>query len=146
MTSAAQIEANRLNAALSCSPKLQKVRPAPPAITSSSASSPPRTVRPKETAEYTKLFKAPWKDLNPVGTVEQMLAVEIVRAAWRLHRCAIVEAEGGETPATQPSSTAPAPRPTTPCVAFSTICASSSPTAGSAPKSCATVSMRLTTA
>jgi hypothetical protein len=32
-----------------------------------------------------------------------MLAVEIVRAAWRLHRCAIVEAEGGETPANQPS-------------------------------------------
>jgi hypothetical protein len=58
-------------------------------------------VRPEEIAEYTKLSKALWKDLNPVGPVEQMLAVEIVRAAWRLHRCAISEAENGDNPAIQ---------------------------------------------
>jgi len=32
-----------------------------------------------------------------------MLAVEIVRAAWRLHRCALAEAEDGANPATQTS-------------------------------------------
>ena len=32
-----------------------------------------------------------------------MLAVEIVRAAWRIHRCATAEAEDGENPATQAS-------------------------------------------
>jgi hypothetical protein len=32
-----------------------------------------------------------------------MLAVEIVRAAWRLHRCAVAEAEDGADPATQAS-------------------------------------------
>jgi hypothetical protein len=60
-------------------------------------------VRPEETHEYTKLSKALWKDLNPVGAVEQMLAVEVVRAAWRLHRCTVTEAKDGETPATQAS-------------------------------------------
>jgi hypothetical protein len=82
MASAAQFEANRLKfgpfSAQNC-------------------------VRPEETQEYTKLSKALWKGLNPVGAVEQMLAVEIVRAAWRLHRCAVAEAKDGETPATQAS-------------------------------------------
>jgi hypothetical protein len=32
-----------------------------------------------------------------------VLAVEIVRAAWRLHRCAVAEAEDGINPATQAS-------------------------------------------
>jgi hypothetical protein len=58
-------------------------------------------VRPEESQEYTRLSKALWKDLNPVGAVEQMLAVEIVRSAWRLHRCVIVEAEAGDSVATQ---------------------------------------------
>ena len=60
-------------------------------------------VRPEESREYIKLSKALWKDLNPIGAVEQMLAVEIVRAAWRLHRCAIAEAEDGGNPPTQAS-------------------------------------------
>ena len=104
MASAAQFEANRLNAACSCGPT------SPVGKASSSRNhlkfglfSRVNCVRPEETAEYTKLSKALWKDLNPVGTVEQMLAVEIVRAAWRLHRCAVAEAEDGDNPATQTS-------------------------------------------
>jgi hypothetical protein len=45
----------------------------------------------KKPGNTPKLSKALWKNLNPVGTVEEMLAVEIVRAAWRLHRCAVAE-------------------------------------------------------
>jgi SEC-C motif len=104
MASAAQFEANRRNAAASCGPKT------PEGKAHSSRNhlkfglfSTQNCVRPEETAEYTRLSKALWKDLNPVGPVEQMLAVEIVRAAWRLHRCAIAEAENGTNPATQPS-------------------------------------------
>jgi hypothetical protein len=104
MASAAQFEANRLNAALSTGPA------SPEGKARSSRNhlkfglfSTQNCVRPEETQEYTRLSKALWKDLNPVGPVEQMLAVEIVRAAWRLHRCAIAEAEDGETPATQAS-------------------------------------------
>jgi hypothetical protein len=82
MASAAQFEANRLKFGLF---------------------STRNCVRPEEIAEFTKLSKALWKDLNPVGPVEQMLAVEIVRAAWRLHRCAVAEAENGEDPAAQAS-------------------------------------------
>ena len=104
MASAAQIEANRLNAALSCGPKT------PTGRSNSSRNhlkfglfSTLNCVRPEETAEYNKLSKALWKDLNPVGTVEQILAVEIVRAAWRLHRCTVAEAEDGGNPVTQAS-------------------------------------------
>ena len=32
-----------------------------------------------------------------------MLAVEIIRGAWRLHRCAVAEAEDGANPGTQAS-------------------------------------------
>jgi len=104
MASPAQIEANRLNAALSSGPT------SPEGKARSSRNhlkfglfSTQNCVRPEETAEYTKLSKALWKDLNPVGPVEQMLAIEIVRAAWRLQRCAVAEAEDGANPATQVS-------------------------------------------
>jgi hypothetical protein len=102
MASAAQIEANRLNAALSYGPKT----PAGKARSSRNhlkfgLFSTQNYVRPEETREYAKVSKALWKDLNPVGPVEEMLAVEIVRAAWRLHRCAVTEAEDGANPATQ---------------------------------------------
>jgi hypothetical protein len=104
MASAAQIEANRLNAALSTGPA------SPEGKGRSSRNclkfglfSARNCVRPEEIAEYTKLSKALWKDLKPVGPVEQMLAVEIVRAAWRLHRCTVAEAEDGQNPATQAS-------------------------------------------
>jgi hypothetical protein len=104
MASAAQFEANRLNAALSTGPTSSEGK------AQSSRNrlkfglfSTQNCVRPEETAEYTRLSKALWKDLNPVGPVEQMLAVEIVRATWRLHRCTVAEAEDGNHPVTQAS-------------------------------------------
>src|SRR5215469_5001435 len=104
MASVAQIEANRLNAGLSSGPTscAGKARSSRNHLKFGLFST-QNCVRPDETAEYTKLSKALWRDLNPVGPVEQMLAVEIVRAAWRFHRCALAEAEDGETPATQAS-------------------------------------------
>jgi hypothetical protein len=104
MASAAQVEANRLNAAASCGPKTSDGK------TRSSRNhlkfglfSTQNCVRPEESADYTKLSKALWKDLNPIGPVEEMLTVEIVRTAWRLHRCVIAEAEDGANPITQAS-------------------------------------------
>ena len=104
MASAAQIEANRLNAARSCGPKTPdgKARCSRNHLKFGLFST-QNCVRPEETVEYTRLSKALWKDLNPVGPVEQMLAVEIVRVAWRLHRCTVAEAEDGANPATQVS-------------------------------------------
>jgi SEC-C motif-containing protein len=102
MASAAQIEANRLNAAASSGPT------SPEGKARSSRNhlkfglfSTHNYVLPEETREYSKLSKALWKDLNPVGAVEQLLAAEIARAAWRLHRCAAAEALDGNSPATQ---------------------------------------------
>ena len=102
MASPAQLEANRLNAASSTGPKT------PEGKANSSRNhlkfglfSTQNCVRPEETQEYTELSDALWKDLSPVGSVEELLAVEIVRAAWRLHRCAVAEAEDGDTPSTQ---------------------------------------------
>jgi hypothetical protein len=102
MASPAQFQANRQNAAASTGP----VTPEGKARSSRNhlkfgLFSVQSYVRPEETREYRKLSKALWKDLNPVGPVEEMLAVEIVRAAWRLHRCATTEAEDGATPETQ---------------------------------------------
>jgi hypothetical protein len=104
MASAAQFEANRLNALASPGPT------SPEGKARSSRNhlkfglfSTQNCVRPEETAEYTKLSKALWRDLNPVGAVEELLAVEIVRASWRLHRCTVAEAEDGANPVTQAS-------------------------------------------
>jgi len=102
MASAAQSEANRLNAVASTGPKT------PEGKANSSRNhlkfglfSTRNYVRPEETQEYTGLSEALWKDLSPAGPVEEMVAVEIVRAAWRLHRCVVAEAEDGDSPATQ---------------------------------------------
>jgi hypothetical protein len=102
MASAAQFEANRSNAARSCGPKTPegKARSSRNHLKFGLFST-QNYVRPEETQEYSRLSKALWKDLHPVGPVEEMLAVEIVRAAWRLHRCATAEAEDGATPGTQ---------------------------------------------
>jgi len=102
MASPAQLEANRRNAAASTGP----VTPEGKANSSRNhlkfgLFSTQNCVRPEETQEYTELSAALWKDLSPAGSVEELLAVEIVRAAWRLHRCAVAEAEDGATASTQ---------------------------------------------
>ena len=145
MASAAQIEANCLSAAASCGPKT------PEGKANSSRNHlkfglfcTQNCVRPEETAEYTKLSKALWKDLNPVGPVEEMLAVEIVRIAWRLHRCVIAEAEDGANLATQVAVDCARASAHNSCAVCSTICTSFRSIAGSGPKFCATVPTRPT--
>jgi hypothetical protein len=49
-------------------------------------------VLPEETREYSDLSRSLWESLNPLGAVEEMFAVEIIRGAWRLRRCASTEA------------------------------------------------------
>jgi hypothetical protein len=102
MASAAQIEANRLNAAASTGPT------SPEGKARSSRNhlklglfSTQNCVRPEEVGEYARLSKALWKELAPRGPVEEMLAVEIVRTAWRLQRCATAEAQDGNSSGTQ---------------------------------------------
>ena len=48
-------------------------------------------VRPEEEAEYRELTAALWHDLLPDGALQQSLAIRIIRATWRLERCARVE-------------------------------------------------------
>jgi hypothetical protein len=102
MASAAQIEANRHNAAASTGPNTPegKARSSRNHLKFGLFST-KNCVQPEEEREYARLSKALWKDLHPVGSVEEMLAVEIVRTAWRLHRCAAAEAQDGNSPATQ---------------------------------------------
>ena len=104
MASAAQFEANRRNAASSCGPA------SPEGKARSSRNhfkfglfSSENCVHPEEQLEYKKLCRALWKSLHPAGAVQELLAVEIVRAAWRLHRCAAAEARDGDSPAAQAS-------------------------------------------
>ena len=52
-------------------------------------------VQPHETEEYEALAGALWTELCPKEAVEQMMATEIIRCAWRLNRCAVVESELG---------------------------------------------------
>lgn len=55
-------------------------------------------VLPEETEEYENLARALWDSLRPLGPVEEMFAVEIVRNAWRLRRCAAAEAALNDAP------------------------------------------------
>jgi len=69
MASAAQIEANLLNATLSTGPasSIGKARSSRNHLTFGPLLHPKNCVPPEETRQYTKLSKAFWKDLNPVG-------------------------------------------------------------------------------
>jgi hypothetical protein len=49
-------------------------------------------VQPNEREEYQNLWNALWQNLSPIGAMEELFATEIVRGAWRLRRCAMVEA------------------------------------------------------
>jgi hypothetical protein len=61
-------------------------------------------VLPEETEEYSNLARGLWESLSPIGPVEEMFATEIVRNAWRLHRCASTEATLADVP--EPSTQA----------------------------------------
>ena len=50
-------------------------------------------VLPQDEAEYSKLTGQLWDRLNPQDALEGVYAIEILRATWRLRRCANVEAD-----------------------------------------------------
>lgn len=93
MATEAQIAANRKNAQASTGPKTPegKARSSRNAV-SLGLFTKHNCVQPEEREEYDNLYDALWQDLNPSGAMEQMFATEIVRGAWSLRRCAIVEA------------------------------------------------------
>jgi hypothetical protein len=94
MATEAQIAANRKNAQASTGPKTAegKIRSSRNA-TSLGLFTKENCVQPQEQDEYNNLYNAMWRDLSPVGAMEEMFATEIVRGAWRLRRCATAEAD-----------------------------------------------------
>lgn len=93
MATPAQIAANRRNAQASTGPRSPegKIHSAANA-TKFGLFTAENYVRPLEQSEYDALTAALWADLAPAGAIEDMLAAEVVRCAWRLRRCVAAEA------------------------------------------------------
>jgi hypothetical protein len=92
MATDAQIAANRENAQASTGPrsesgKLRSSRNAQGLGLFSTQD----TVQPHEESGYAALSQRLLQELKPVGAMEEMFAMEILRGAWRLRRCAVVE-------------------------------------------------------
>jgi hypothetical protein len=103
MATAAQTTANRENAQHSTGPRTPEGR----ARSSQNAArfglfSTKNCVQPGETEEYEALSTALWNDMRPHGAIQEMFATEVIRAAWRLRRCAEVEAALAEKTAGDP--------------------------------------------
>jgi hypothetical protein len=92
MATEAQIEANRNNATASTGPNTAegKSKSSRNAVSHGLFSN-RNILNAAEADEYDELAAAMRKDLAPEGILEQTLANEITRAAWRLRRCARVE-------------------------------------------------------
>lgn len=92
-TSESKIAANQLNAQSSTGPRTPegKARSARNA-TKLGLFSANVLVRPEQEADFQRLSASLWKSLGPEDALQESLAIEIVRAAWRLERCAEVEA------------------------------------------------------
>jgi hypothetical protein len=93
MATATQIAANRTNAQASTGPKTAegKAKSSQNAV-SLGLFTKQNCVQPEEREEYHNLYNALWRDLSPIGAMEELFATEIIRGAWRLRRCAMVEA------------------------------------------------------
>jgi hypothetical protein len=91
MSTPAQIAANIANAQSSCGPRSAagKAKSSKNAITLGLFSG--DFIRPGEESAYAAFEIALARDLAPVGALEEILAEEIHRAVWRLHRCGEVE-------------------------------------------------------
>jgi hypothetical protein len=103
MTTQSQLNANRENAQHSTGPRTAAGR----ARSSQDALqfglfSVKNCVQPGETEEYEALSTALWLDLRPQTALQELFATEVVRAAWRLRRCAEVEATLAEKTTTDP--------------------------------------------
>jgi SEC-C motif len=89
MATAAQLAANRANAKSSTGPRTSKGKEASSAnATKFGLFTNANYVQPSEQGEYDQLTAGLWDELRPVGHIEDMLAAEVVRCAWRLRRCA----------------------------------------------------------
>jgi uncharacterized protein YecA (UPF0149 family) len=93
MASPAQFTANRENAQHSTGPRTTegRNRSSQNALRFGLFST-KNCVQPHETEEYEALTSALWSDMRPQGPLQEMFATEIIRASWRLRRCAEVEA------------------------------------------------------
>ena len=93
-----QINANRTNSQLSTGPRTEPGRAAvsqnalKTGLFSRSA-----YVSPDNLPRYNAIHEALYADLAPHGPLEDNLVTEIIRASWRLERCAEVEATFLET-------------------------------------------------
>ena len=93
-TTTAQFNANRRNAQAATGPRTEAGK----AASSQNACklhlfSTRNFDLPHEEAEYSELTTALWDRLNPQDALEGAYAIEILRATWRLRRCANVEAD-----------------------------------------------------
>jgi hypothetical protein len=104
-TTESQIAQNRLNAQLSTGPQTEQGK----ARSSQNSTklglfSTKGVVRPEEQAEYDHLHASLFSRLCPTDALEEAFATEILRATWRLRRCAQAEAQtGGVTDPAQAS-------------------------------------------
>jgi hypothetical protein len=92
MATEAQLTANRRNARHSTGPRTPegKARAAANAVTFGLFTA-ANLVEAGEETEYTALTEALRAHLAPEGPIEEILAIEIVAAAWRLRRCGVIE-------------------------------------------------------
>ncbi len=99
MSTTAQLLANRENALSSTGPKTDegKTRCARNAVRYGLFTMNDFVI-PEEAAEHALFCADFWNELKPASPVEQTFAMEIIRAAWRLRRCGLVEASLAETP------------------------------------------------
>jgi hypothetical protein len=105
MATESQIASNRLNAQHSTGPQTAegKSRTAQNA-TKLGLFSTQGTVRPEEQAEFDHLHATLFARLKPFDALEEAFSTEILRATWRLRRCAQAEAQtGGVTDSAQAS-------------------------------------------
>jgi hypothetical protein len=92
MATEAQTAANRRNAESSTGPRTEegKSRSSRNAVTFGIYSA-ADFVLPEDNGLYHRFCENFQKELSPKGPIEQTLAAEIVHAAWRLRRCAVIE-------------------------------------------------------
>jgi hypothetical protein len=92
MATTAQLEANRQNAQASTGPRTDEGK----AHSSQNAAkfglfSKSNFVLSGERDEYDELYQSLWERLRPLDVLEGAFATEVIRATWRLRRCANVE-------------------------------------------------------
>ncbi|MDE3196443.1 MAG: hypothetical protein KGN84_08870 [Acidobacteriota bacterium] len=92
MSSLSQIAANRSNAQSSTGPRTPEGKGKSSAnATTFGLFTTNNCVFPGEEDEYAQFRDGLWTELTPIGCLEEVHAAEIVRAAWRLRRCAMAE-------------------------------------------------------